>query len=183
MYLAVGVVFSFLAVLFVGLWLLGGRQQVFRAEVRIGAAPETVFPWLTEPALLKRWIGGFVESIPQGDARLRVGARSTELIEENGRTTEMSSEILVLQHARKLEVALSSPQLSGINDLTLEPLGDAGTRVRQRLTVRYRGVTRLFGPLLAHTVREKLRSDLERLRAGVESAGSVDPGREASAPR
>ncbi|HXV77089.1 MAG TPA: SRPBCC family protein [Candidatus Polarisedimenticolaceae bacterium] len=150
-------------------WAWGGREQTFRARIRIEATPEAVFRWLTEPPLLARWIGGFVESRPLGDGRIRVGARSTEVIEERGRRTELQSEIVALDPGRRLAVRLSSPFLTAENAFTLDASDDGATVVSQQLTMRYRGITRLFGPFLGGAVRAKLDADLERLRQGAET--------------
>jgi uncharacterized protein YndB with AHSA1/START domain len=36
----------------------------FSTEVRIAAAPETVFPYLTDPALMVRWMGEWADLVP-----------------------------------------------------------------------------------------------------------------------
>jgi uncharacterized protein YndB with AHSA1/START domain len=37
---------------------------IFRTSVRIDATPAEVFPYLTEPALLRRWMGDYAELEP-----------------------------------------------------------------------------------------------------------------------
>jgi uncharacterized protein YndB with AHSA1/START domain len=153
----------------VAVWLLGGRTRSFSAAVRIDRGAALVFPWLVEPPRLAKWIGGLVASRPQGDGELRVGARSIEVVEQDGRRTEMTTEVRALEPGRLLEVSLASPFLAGGNRFVLDG-GPDGTRVAQTLTVRYRGAARLFGPFLAGAVRRKLDADLARLKAVVEGA-------------
>ena len=55
------------------------------SRVQIGAAPATVFPWLVDPDRLGKWVSGFVGSEPIGSGEVRVGARSRDTIEAEGR--------------------------------------------------------------------------------------------------
>jgi uncharacterized protein YndB with AHSA1/START domain len=146
-----------------GLWLAGGRQQVFHAEVVVAAPPDAAFAWLTEPPRLARWLGGFVESRPLGDGVLRVGARSVDVVEQGGRRVEMQTEVLALEPGRLLEVSIEAPFLTGSNRFALSA-EEGGTRLAQTLTIRERGPARLFALLVRGAVQAKLAADLERLR-------------------
>ena len=42
--------------------MTAGRRQEVRLEIRINAAPETVFALLTEPARMKTWLAGAVDA-------------------------------------------------------------------------------------------------------------------------
>ncbi len=108
---------------------------------------------------------------PLGDGVLRVGARSIDVVEENGMRSEMTTEVLGLEAGRLLEVSLESPYMAGTNRLALSPASE-GTVLTQTLTVRCRGFTRLLGPFMGATVQRKLDGDLARLRSAVESSES-----------
>jgi uncharacterized protein YndB with AHSA1/START domain len=150
------------------LWLAGGREQAFRRDVLLDVPPATAFRWLSEPPLLARWLGGFVESRPLGDGTLRVGARSLEIIEEGGRRVEMTSEVTALDPGRVLEVRLEAPGLIGTSRFELQARG-AATMVSQTLTLRYHGMARLFGVLTRSFVQAKVDRDLARLAQAVRS--------------
>ncbi len=154
-----------------GIWIVGGRERSYHAVTSIRATPEQVFPWLVEPARLSRWIEGFVESRPLGDGVLRVGARSIDVVGEDGQRVEMTTEVLALETGRLLEVSLESPFMAGTNRFALSPSPE-GTLLTQTLTGRLRGMARLFGPFMGGTVQRKLDGDLARLRSAVESGAA-----------
>jgi uncharacterized protein YndB with AHSA1/START domain len=146
------------------LWLLGGRTFQYRAEVLVAAAPEQVFFHLTDPALLKQWIGGLVESTPMGDSTLRVGAKSREVIEENGRRFEMQSEVLRLEANRLLEVSLQNDFGQTISRYQLEP-DNGRTRLTHTMHTNYKGLfVRLMAPFIGRAVQSKLDKDFNQLK-------------------
>ena len=149
------------------LWILGGRMAVHQADTAINGAPERVFSYLTEPELLTRWMGGLVESRPLGDGRLAIGARSREVIEDNGRRITVESEVVGLEPGRLLAVNLTGDMFDIASRYRLEPAGP-GTNLHHTLETRYKGVTRLFAPFLRGAVQRKVEADLARLRAVVE---------------
>jgi hypothetical protein len=72
-----------------------------------------VFRYLTEPDLLPRWIDGLRESRPLGDRVTRVGAKSIEVVEANGKTVETFSEVTALDKGRTLGVRITYRHRSG----------------------------------------------------------------------
>lgn len=162
-YIALGLGLAILIV--AALWVVGGRTQVVEVSVDLPVPPGEAFTYLTDPDRLSRWIGGLVESKPLGDGELRVGARSVETVENNGRPLEIRSEVLELEPGRLLRVSLDSDYHEGENRFELEPLeGGQASRVRQRLELTARGVVRVFTPFMTGTVESKTRADLDRLR-------------------
>lgn len=137
------------------------HQHVLTAVV--AAEPPEVFRYLTEPALLPRWIEGLRESRPQGDGVMRVGARSTEVVEVRGKTVEMVSEVTAVEVNRALSVRITYPGAGDV-DMTYEltPVTH-GTEVRLTVTPRYRGVARLVMRLMHASMRKRLHANLDRL--------------------
>lgn len=142
-------------------------MAVHQAETSINGAPERVFPYLTQPDLLTQWMGGLVESIPHGDGRLAIGARSREVIEDNGRRFTVESEVVGLEPGRLLEVNLTGEMFDIASRYRLEAAG-ATTRVYHTLEARYKGVSRIFAPFIRGAVQRKLEADLARLKKVVE---------------
>jgi uncharacterized protein YndB with AHSA1/START domain len=151
------------------LWFVGGRMTVHQAETAINETPEQVFKYLTQPELLTQWIGGLVESTPVGDGRLVVGARSREVIEDNGRRFTLDSEVVGLEPGRLLAVSLTGDMFDITSRYQLE-LAGATTRVQHTMETRYRGITRLFAPFLRGAVQRKVETDLARLKKVVEKS-------------
>ncbi len=146
------------------LWLLGGRTFHHRAEVLVAAPPEQVFVHLTDPALLKQWIGGLVESVPMGDGTMRVGAKSREILEVNGRRFEMQSEVLRLEPNRMLEVRIQNDFGQTISRYQLEP-DNGRTRLTQTMQTNNKGLlARLVAPFIGGAVQSKLDGDFKQLK-------------------
>jgi uncharacterized protein YndB with AHSA1/START domain len=144
-------------------------MAVYQAETIIHGAPDRIFPWLTEPDRVKQWIGGLVESIPLDDGRLAIGARAREVVEESGRRFTMESEVVGLEPDRLLAVNLTSAMADMASSYRLTPAG-ATTRVHHTMEARYKGVMKLFAPLIRRAVQRKLEGDLTRLKQAVEKA-------------
>jgi uncharacterized protein YndB with AHSA1/START domain len=149
------------------LWFVGGRMAVHQVETAINETPGRVFDYLTQPELLTQWMGGLVESIPVGDGRLVVGARSREVIEDNGRRFTLDSEVVGLEPGRLLAVSLTGDMFDFTSRYRLDSAGPT-TRVHHTLEARYKGITRLFAPFLRGAVQRKLEADLARLKEAVE---------------
>ncbi len=150
------------------LWVLGGVLAEHTVSIAIAAPPERVFAYLTEPNHLVRWIGGLKKSEPLTSDGLRVGARSRETVEENGRRMEMETVVTRLEPGRLLEVQINAGMFEAKNRFELTH--EAGvTRVVQTLEAQYRGAARLIAPFLKGSVQKKLDTDLARLRDVVES--------------
>ena len=102
------------------------------SRIEIGAPPATVFPWLVEPDRLARWISGFVGSEPIGSPEVRVGSRSRDIIDAEGRRIEVETEIVEVRPGERLAVRITSPaggfDQSDSYDLSAR---DGGTERRQ----------------------------------------------------
>jgi uncharacterized protein YndB with AHSA1/START domain len=144
-------------------------QHVLTATVP--AEPHEVFRYLTDPALLPRWIDGLQESRPMGDGLMRVGAKSIEVVEAHGKPIEILSEVTALDPDRALSVRITYPG-AGDTDMAYE-LTPAANRTNVRLTVtpRYRGVARLVGWLMQSSTRKRLQANLDRLVHVVRTEG------------
>src|SRR3712207_502133 len=132
-------------------------------SVVVPAGPHEVFRYLTEPDLLPRWIDGLRESRPMGDGAMRVGAKSIDVVQAQGKSMEIISEVTALDPDRALSVRITYPG-AGDTDMAyaLTPVAD-GTEVRLTVTPRYRGVARLVGRLMQRSTEKRLQANLDRL--------------------
>ncbi len=136
-----------------------------RAEhsVEIGRPPADVFPYLIEPQLMQRWIGGLVEFTPL-DGERRVGARSKQKVEQAGRTWELESRIVELVHGERLAAETNAGAFKSLVVYDLEATA-TGTRLRATADTEVRGLGKRFlGGAAARVAERKLTSDLDRLR-------------------
>jgi uncharacterized protein YndB with AHSA1/START domain len=138
------------------------------SRVEIGAPPATVFPWLVDPDRLSRWISGFVGSEPIGSGEVRVGSRSRDIIEAEGRRIEVETEIVALVPGERLAVCITSSSHDQFDGYDLAAR-DGATELTYRSEMRMRGLTRLLSPLIARQLRARAVNDLATLKREVEA--------------
>jgi uncharacterized protein YndB with AHSA1/START domain len=143
-------------------------MAIYDSAVVIAALPDRIFPYFTEPERLKQWVGGLIETVPLTDEGPRVGAKSREVVEENGRRMVFESEILHLHPNRLLEVELRGDALEAVSRYELKGIDD-GTRVSHAMHVAYNGLfMKLLSPFIRRAVQRKLAADFVRLKEVVE---------------
>ena len=145
------------------------------SRVEIGAPPATVFPWLVEPDRLSRWISGFIGSEPIGSGEVRVGSRSHDTIEAEGRRFEVETEIVELEPGKRVAFRITSDSHDQTDSYALDAR-DGATELTYRSDMRLRGLTRLLSPLVASQLRARAEKDLATLKREVE-ADQVGPSR------
>lgn len=145
--------------------------------VDIAASASEVFPWLIEPDLLARWIGGFVSSEALTYGPTRAGSRSRDVIEDNGRRMVIETEITEFVAERRLSVHIRSNMHESDDRYDLEPL-DSATRVTYVSDLRLKGPMRLLSRMIAPQLRARAERDLASLRERVEAdrGGTARPG-------
>ena len=138
------------------------------SRVEIDAPPGSVFPWLVEPDRLARWISGFVGSEPIGAAEVRVGSRSRDIIEAEGRRIEVVTEIVELHPGERLAVHITSSSHDQLDSYDLQTRNGV-TELTYRSDMRMRGLIRLLGPLITRQIRARAEKDLATLKRVVEA--------------
>lgn len=138
------------------------------SRVEIGAPPAAVFPWLTDPDRLSRWVGGFMGSEPIGSGEVRVGARSRDTIEAEGRRFEVETEIVELRPGTRLAVRITSSSHDQTDEYDLGAR-DGATQLVYRSDMRMRGLVRLLSPLISSQLRARAKKDLATLKREVEA--------------
>ena len=136
--------------------------------VAIAASPSDVFPWLIEPDRLARWIGGFVGSEAITDGPTRVGSRSRDVLEENGRRMVIETEVTDFVVDRRLAVHIRSDSHESDDRYDLEPV-KGGSRLAYVSDMRLKGPMRLMSIAIRPSLRARAERDLARLREQVEA--------------
>jgi uncharacterized protein YndB with AHSA1/START domain len=54
-------------------------QDVVTASIRISATPEEVFPYLTDPELLTRWLADWADTTPEPGGRFAVNVGDSKV--------------------------------------------------------------------------------------------------------
>ena len=138
------------------------------SRVEIGAPPATVFPWLVDPDRLGRWISGFVGSEPIGAGGVRVGARSRDTIEAEGRRMELETEIVEVRPGRRLAVRITSSDHDQLDSYDLDAR-EGSTELTYRSDMHLRGIARLLTPLITPRIRARAENDLATLKHEIEA--------------
>lgn len=149
-----------------------GRNDV---SIVIDRPPAEVFPWLTEPYLLTRWIDGLESSTPIVGDRAARGAKSREIILVDGNRYTLITEITDMKPDTLLAVHITSEPKGFTVDARYE-LSTAGTGTR----LHYAGhadfedvFARVMEPLITPQSQKKVEADMKRLKDLVEA----QPGR------
>jgi len=141
------------------------------ATIEIDAAPEAIFPWLTEAEKRCAWIEGLEEVAPLTEHGLAVGAGWLETHNLGGRGYEFEFEVTELEAPRRLRCrALARPQFE-LDILYLVETGLAANSVTIEQTTTIHGwFAKLMGGMLAKGLAGKLARDLARLKEQIEGA-------------
>jgi uncharacterized protein YndB with AHSA1/START domain len=137
--------------------------------VEIERPPGAVFPYLTEPDRLLRWVGGLRSFVPEDGEEAQVGSRSRQRMRVAGREWDFKGEILELEPHKRLVVCVRGHGLQMTNTYVLEPTGK-GTRLAVGARTELgRVFGRLLGGFVRHEGQRKLETDLGRLAKLVEA--------------
>jgi len=145
---------------------------VYRNEhtIEIARPPATVFPYLTEPERLKRWVGGLTTFEPvEGGQSAQVGALSRQVMVIRGKEWKLDGELTALEPDHLVEALMEGKGIKAKTSYVLEPV-DGGTRLTATVESEYSLlVARLLGGLVSREAQKKLRADLARLETLVET--------------
>jgi uncharacterized protein YndB with AHSA1/START domain len=136
--------------------------------VEIARPPAAVFPYLTEPECLLRWVGGLREFVPLNGGRARTGSRSKQRLRIAGRDWRFEGEVLELEPERCISVCIRGRGLRMTSRYVLDPT-DAGTRLSVEVRSEFTRVfARVLGGIVEREGQRKLEADLGRLSDLVE---------------
>lgn len=168
------------------LLLAGGGRRLAHAEVAVTFPQPAaqIWPWIVEPGRLRQWLGGYVDSIREDKGELRVGTRSTELVELDGRRWEIRSQVTALEPGRRLALHMNADGFEDDTEYTLEEQGGQ-TTVRYKNDAHYTMlIARLMSPIICRSVQRKVKTDLGKLGELLahEPAAVVAPPKPGSQP-
>ena len=163
----------------------GGRRIAHSQTAATFSHPAAqIWPWLVEAPRLKQWLGGFVDSIPEGGGGLRVGARSKELIDLDGRRWELLSEVTALDPHHRIRLHMVGDGFEDDSEYVLFE-HDGVTTVTYKNDAHYSMLfARLMSPIICHDVERKVQTDLAKLRGLLarEPVTAIAPPRPGNTP-
>ena len=157
-----------IVVVIAGSWfIIGGRTLEHERTVVINAPAKQVFASLTDPALQRRWMSGIKEVVPLTEGGTKVGARSRIVVEENGRTMEMTDEVLEFTPDQLLVVRIEGEVFTVTNRFELTAQKQT-TTLKQSLSVGFHGSARFAAPFVGSSIKQKMDADLDTLQRAME---------------
>lgn len=142
------------------LYSAGGQPGEYKVSLATNLPPEKVQPYLTEPELIKKWMPMIVSSTPLTPGGVRQGAKSRDVLEENGRRMVAESEIIELIPNRVVTVRITMENIEAISFFRFVPGGLEHTQ-----QVMFKGYLRPISPFLHTAAQRQLESDFTRLKA------------------
>ncbi len=137
----------------------------FTTEIR--CPPKQLWPWLTEPERMKRWMKGLVSIEPVDSSPMRVGARAKMTIKEGRKEVVYDEQVLEWEPMRRVLVSLTAPHCRGVEIVTGNRLEDLGNATRLHYTCEFRSTSTLFkllGWLFSLFARMQAKSFLKSLK-------------------
>jgi carbon monoxide dehydrogenase subunit G len=135
--------------------------------IQIACTPDQLWPYLTEPALIPRWIEDLVDDTPDDPAKTTgVGVASTMRMREGGKISAYRSVMTAWDAPRHLALRLTGGSFAeGMAmdiDYRVTPEG-AGCRLDQVVVIPLKGVFVLMAPLIWLGSRANARKTLGKL--------------------
>jgi uncharacterized membrane protein len=161
------------------LLVLGSRADANRMQtsVIIHRPPDQVWPWLYERDKLKVWVSWLkdVEREPGQPQPGHTAVWTMEDMNNGGMLMKIRNTVGAVETNRRLTGTLSAPGgFHGHNEYRLTDLGGGATKVENDSRYDFDvWIAKMMAPLVMSEARKKSVSDLERLRAAVESAPTI----------
>lgn len=191
-FVRIGCAIGVLLIVATGVLLLaGGGRRIAHTELAVSFnhPAAQIWPWLVEPPRLRQWLTGFVDSIPDDkgtadSAHLRLSARSTEIIELDGRRYEIRSQVTALEPGRRIALHMIADGFEDDTEYVMEER-DGSTVLHYKNDAHYTMlIARLMSPIICREVERKVKTDFGKLRELLarEPAAVIPPPRPGSQP-
>ena len=144
-----------------------------RYSLVIKKMPAQVFTYLNNTDHLKKWLSGLVDIEALTEGGNRVGAKTKQRYQENGREFEMFEEILIYEPNQRVKIKGNADFFSLQAEYRLSEVPE-GTRLDFESSTRFHSFfLRLLSPLMAGAAKKRIKADLGRLKNLVEESSSV----------
>jgi uncharacterized protein YndB with AHSA1/START domain len=154
-----------------GLSFLDSAPVVVEAEVEIEATPDRIWPLIADAEAWAHWFPGVSRSLYTSAPPHRVG--STRFVQVNG--LKVNEEVIAFEPGHRFAFCVTDANVPAfaalVEQVTLEPVGDAETRVRYRQALALRRPVRPAGRALAPMLRSALGRGLRGLRKQIAAIG------------
>jgi uncharacterized membrane protein len=156
---------------------------VIVSTIEIGRPAEDVFAYLDEVDKHSEWQDALVSSRVLTDGPVGVGTRVADTRKVPGGPREMTYEITEHQPPRRSAWRGIDGPVRPVGSITVEPAGDARSRVKLELDLQGHGIGVLFAPLARMQASKQIPKDQAKLKEILErSAPAASPGEPAASP-
>ncbi len=142
--------------------------------IDIKNTPNKVFYWLEDPSRAMEWMTSVSKTEIISQTHGMVGTTFREIMEEDGRRTELRGVVTDFVSGKRLAFHLEGDYNTVEVSYTLEKQGEF-TRLSQTAEIHFKGLLRifslLFGSLFKKKITNQARSDFARLKALCEQDG------------
>ncbi len=142
--------------------------------IDIKNTPNKVFYWLEDPSRAMKWMTSVSKTEIISQTPGMVGTTFREIVEEDGRGTELRGVVTDFVSGKRLAFHLEGDYNTVEVSYTLEEQGEL-TRLSQTAEIHFKGLLRifslLFGCLLKRKIVNQAQSDFAKLKALCEQEG------------
>lgn len=153
------------------------------STIEIGRSPEDVFAYLDEVDKHSEWQDGLISSRVVTDGPVGVGTRVADTRKVPGGPREMTYEITEHQPPSRSAWRGVDGPVRPVGSVTVEPAGEARSRVTLELDLQGHGIGVLFAPFARMQASKQVPKDQARLKEILErSAPASEPTIPSSEP-
>ena len=139
-------------------------------SIEIARSPEDVFAYLDDLERHGEWQSNIVSSKRETDGPTGVGTRATDVRRVPGRTQSITYEITEHDPPRKSAFRGVNGPVRPVGTVTVESVGDGGSRVTIELDLQGHGLLgAIVAPLARRQARQLVPEDQRRLKERLES--------------
>ena len=140
----------------------------YRSSVVVNRPPEIVFEYLADPAKQALWSDVPMRKLTEGN--FATGSRMEVTFGKGLLSAKLGLEFSDVQPGRRMAWRTFSGPIAWDGEYRLAPAGEAATELTQEGHMRFKGLWRIFEPLVVAEMRGNEEKELERLKAAAEAA-------------
>lgn len=161
--------FSFALVITIGsLWFVGGKKYEYSTTTTIDAKPREVFPYLSDPERLMKWVDGWIEIDSQVEGPFEFGAQAQILIEEGGKQVAMQLE--VIKYGQDSMIAIQNKNDAKVSTLIFRLESQSfKTQLSYKVKEARTGLNRITSFFGSDGIQERIKEDVRRLKQMIEN--------------
>ena len=152
------------------------RTLLIEEAVRIGRTPDAVWAIVTDYSSDHLWRPGITEMTPDPPGPPAVGTRVREVLQTGGRSYVTESTVTSVGPGMTYRFSGAGTTGGVDGSRTVVPTGADEALFTYRVELTLTGGYRFVRPLIGATMRKGLRSDLDRLRAMLETPDAQAAG-------